>query len=385
MAKVAQEDTLLRIEELLSLNSSLVSKLNSISTVLPIDGSWSGESEFNHYQDVMVACKTDQIGVLYMEFSVDGVNWDSSISYPVAAATSEIHILVKGSRYYRTRFSNTSGVAQSYFRLQTSYGTFRQLNSPLNGVVQSDADSLLVRPMDFNLMIAQGLYQNVNNTIKDGINFDIDSATVPEDITNEGGAYAGFPTGAVEAGQIVVSGADTGTVYYSYMASSDSTDYTIGTKAVAGAGTYALGHNIWRCNFAYFVGSSATALNAGDITIQNTPTVANIFCVIGAGYGQTFCSAYTVPSGSSIYIDRFQGNMRGSTSGSLDGVFWYRAFGESPRYRFPFELQYGSLYFDDVDYLIRIPEKTDFIPRILSSSANNLQAKFTYRFLKIKT
>jgi len=75
--------------------------------------------------------------------------------------------------------------------------------------------------------------------------------------------------------------------------------------------------------------------------------------------------------------------MRGSTSGSLDGVFWYRAYNESPRYRFPFELTYGALYFDDIDYLIKVPPRTDMCPRIIYSSANNLAVKVSYRLIKV--
>jgi hypothetical protein len=200
-----------------------------------------------------------------------------------------------------------------------------------------------------------------------------------------GGTYTGFPTGAVEAAEIVVAGADTGTVYYSYLESATSTDYVFGSKAITGVGTYSLGHNIWRCNFAYFVSSSATAFNVGVITIRNTPTTANVFATIEAGFSQSYCSAYTVPYGSAIYLDRVSGAMRGSTSGYLDGYFWYRAYNESPRLRFPFVLQFGSLYFDDVDYLIRIPERTDIIPRITASSANNLSAQISYRLIKVKS
>lgn len=385
MSQIAQETTQQEILKLLRNQVSYISIKNSSFAPLNTAQTFTGTMEYNSLPDVMVTVKTDQAGTLYMEFSTDsGANWDSSLSFSIAASTNEVHVLVKGNRWFRTRFTNTSASNQTYLRLEIAYGHFRQLNSPLNGIVQADSDSLLVRPMDFNLMVAEGLYQNRNNTIKDGLNFDIDTASVPEDITNEGGTYAGFPRGAIEAAQVVVAGADTGTVYYSYMATETDTDYTQGTVAVAGAGTYALGHNIWRCNFAYFVSSSATAFNAGDITIQNTPTVANIFCVIPTGYSQSFCSAYTVPYGSAIYIDRMNGNVRGSASGSLDGAFWYRAYNESPRYRFPFELQFGGLYFDDVDYLIKIPERTDIIPRVLSSSTNNLQAKFSYRFLRTK-
>jgi hypothetical protein len=267
---------------------------------------------------------------------------------------------------------------------ETQPVSLSNLEIALNAVLALNKTSIAVRPTDFNLMVAQGLYQNMNITIKDGLNDDVDTGSVPEDITNEGGIYAGFPTGAVEAGEIIVSGADTGAVYYSYMATATDTDYTFASKAIAGAGTYALGHNVFRSNFAYFVSSNPAVFNIGAITLRNTVTTTNVFWVIGVGFSQTYCAAYTVPFNSAVYIDRFNGNMRGSATGSLDGYIWYRPSGESPRLRFPFELQYGQLYFDDTDYVIKIPALVDFIPRITVSSANNLSAKLSYRLLKIK-
>lgn len=357
---------------------------NSTATPLNAGATFTGTAvDVSAYPSITLAARTDQAGLMIVEFSTDNSNWDSALGYSVAANTNEVHRVVITRRYFRIKFTNTSASNQTFLRLQSIVGHHGALTSPLNSQVQSDADTTIVRPLDFNLMVAEGLYQNRSTVTKDGINFDIDSASVPEDLTNEGGVYAGFPTGAVEAGQVVVAGADTGTVYYFYLASSTDTDYQFGSVAVAGAGTYALGHNIYRCNFAYFESASPTAFNAGDITIQNTPTVANVFCVIPAGYSQSFCAAYTVPAGSRIYIDRFTGNMRGSTSGTMDGVFWYREPNKSPRYRFPFELQFGTLYFDDVDYLISIPAGTDIIPRITASSANNLVAKFNYRLIKV--
>lgn len=362
-----------------------VSTVNSSSSILTAGNTFTGTAEdVSRHASVVVSCYTDKAGTLYIEFSSDATNWDSSLAFTVSASTNEVHRFTISKKYVRVRFTNTSATIQTEFRLQTLFGKHSALTSPLNSIVQSDADTTLVRPLDFNLMVAEGLYQNRNNTIKDGLSGSISTGAVTEDLINQGGAYTGFPTGTIEAAEIVVSGADTGTVYYSYMATNTDLDYTIGSKAITGAGTYALGHNIWRCNFAYFVSSSSTSLNVGNITIRNTITTTNIFVVISAGFSQSFCAAYTVPYGSSVYIDRFTGNMRGSASGSLDGYIWYRAFGESPRLRFPFELQFGSLYFDDVDYLIKIPERVDIIPRITSSSANNLTAKFSYRLIKVK-
>lgn len=365
-------------------NFGIVDINNSSTTALASLETFVGEAtDVSQFTSFVVALKTDQAGTLYIEFSPDGTNWDSSLSFFTYANSNEIHRLTVTRKFARVRFYNSSTGGQTFFRLQTLLGQQQTLTSALNSQIQSDADTTVVRPLDFNLMVAEGLYQNRAQFIKDGINTDIDTASVPEDITNEGGIYAGFPTGTIEQGQIVVAGADTGTVVYAYLASPLDTDYTFASKAITGAGNYNLGHNIYRCNFAYFVSTNPTAFNVGNITIRNITTTTNIFCVIEAGYSQTFCSAYTVPYRSSVYIDRFNGNMRGSATGSMDGFIWYRPYGESPRYRFPFELQFGTLYFDDVDYLIKIPEQVDFIPRIVISSANNLTAKFSYRILKV--
>jgi len=45
------------------------------------------------YSPVGVAVKTDKSGVLYMEFSPDNINWDSSLSFQVASNSNEVHRL----------------------------------------------------------------------------------------------------------------------------------------------------------------------------------------------------------------------------------------------------------------------------------------------------
>jgi hypothetical protein len=135
----------------------------------------------------------------------------------------------------------------------------------------------------------------------------------------------------------------------------------------------------------FFISTNPIGTNTGNIRIHNTPTTTNVFCEILSGYGQSYCSAYTVPKNSAVYLDRITGSLRGSASGSLDGFFWYRdSINGGYRLRFPFELQYGSLYFDDVDYLIRVPGGVDFVPRLLFASTQNLQAKISYRVVKIE-
>lgn len=363
---------------------STVDTNNSTSTPLNSGATFTGiATDVSQYNSVVFSCKTDQVGELYAEFSIDGTNWDSSLLFELYAGINEVHRLTVSKKYFRIRIQNTSASNQTYIREQVLLGSHSSLTSALNSVIYDDADATTVRPLDFNLMVAEGLYYERTNTIKDGYTPSISSGAATQDLWTTSGAYTGFPSTA-DAAELVIAGADTGTVYYSYLASDTSLDYTFASKAITGAGTYSLGHNIWRCNFMYFVSSSSTGFNAGLMTIRHTATPANIFCTIVAGQSQSYCAAYTVPYLSSVYIDRFQGAVRGGSSGSLDGYIWYRAFGESPRYRFPFELQFGSLYFDDVDYLIKIPSRTDIMPRIVNSSANNLIGKFNYRLIKVK-
>lgn len=365
-------------------NRNKTSTLNSTTTPLNSAATFTGTAEdVSAFNSLVFSCKTDQAGELYAEFSNDGTNYDSILTFELYANTNEVHRLTISKKYFRIRITNTSASNQTYLRLQTLYGSHSSLTSALNSVIYDDADAQLVRPLDFNLMVAEGLYYDRNNTIKDGYTPTMTSGSVTQDLWTESGGYTGFVASA-SAAELVVAGADTGTVYYSYMATDTDLDYTFGSKAITGAGTYSLGHDIWRNNFAYFVSNSSTSFNVGKMTIRHTATPANIFVTIDAGRSQSYCAAYTVPYNSAVYIDRWQGAVRGGTSGSSDGFIWYRDYNGSPRYRFPFELQFGSLYFDDVDYLIKIPSRTDFMPRILNNSTNNLVCKFSYRLIKVK-
>lgn len=97
------------------------------------------------YPSITVAAKTDQNGILYIEFSPDNSNWDSSLSYVVTANINEVHRLSVTRQYFRVRFTNTSASNQSYFRLQSLLGSQPPLTSTLNSTIQSDADALITR------------------------------------------------------------------------------------------------------------------------------------------------------------------------------------------------------------------------------------------------
>jgi hypothetical protein len=123
------------------------SLLNKSTTSLNSGETFTGTAEKNTYTDVMVSCKTDQSGTLYFDMSVDGTNFETfpSTGFMVTAGIHELHNAVKGSRYFRVRFTNTSGSDQTYFRLYTYYGQFKQLNAPLMNGLSNDSDATTVR------------------------------------------------------------------------------------------------------------------------------------------------------------------------------------------------------------------------------------------------
>ena len=59
----------------------LISTINSSTTLLTAGSTFTGVGELNGLSDVMINIKTDQNGTFYIEFSVDGTNWDSSLTF----------------------------------------------------------------------------------------------------------------------------------------------------------------------------------------------------------------------------------------------------------------------------------------------------------------
>ena len=97
-----------------------ISVNNSTTTALSDGATYTGTGEKSDFPDVMVTLKTDAPGTLKMEHSHDGTNWDSSLTFGVSANIYEIHVLVKGDRFYRTVFTDDNdGITQTYLRLQT--------------------------------------------------------------------------------------------------------------------------------------------------------------------------------------------------------------------------------------------------------------------------
>lgn len=179
--------------DLIESNYSIGSTLNSSTTLLTASSTFTGTAELNDYPNVMVQVATDQNGTLYYDFSNDGTNWDTTLTfYYDTNRINPPHNVVKSYRYFRVRFKNTSTTDQTYLRLYTTYGVLNTLTSPINATVSDNFDATIVRPTDYFTEVAMGKRQGRSLWNKFGYNNDVDSGT--EVIASWGGTFTPLTT-----------------------------------------------------------------------------------------------------------------------------------------------------------------------------------------------
>lgn len=360
-----------------SLDTS-TSGVNSTSTPLASGGSFIGPAELmDSRPGVLTSVLSDRDGTLYMEFSPDGTNWDSSLSFNVIANTNEVHRFTTSKKYYRTRFLNSSTQDQTFIRLQTSYGPHQLLTSALNTAVQQDADAIVVKAITEELAVVQGLFQNVSIVNKFGTNSDVDTGSVPEDVWEGGGVYTGFPDTACETMTITSSSASdaaAGTGARTVRVTGLDCSYNQYSETVTlnGVGNVTTTGSFRRAHTASVQSAGSGGVNAGVITFKHSISTSNIFLSMVVGRNQTNCGAYTVPAGYTAYMRSFSISInQGTATASATGYIWTRAFGNPFRSRRPFLVNNSFVLNDKIYGGLVFTEKSDISLRIDSVSNNN--------------
>lgn len=352
--------------------TGVISAGNSTSAALGAGGVFTGATENNGYNEVLVSVKTDQTGTMSVQFSPDGINWDSQIPFVIRANENQIHRFVKGSRYFRIVFTNDA-TPQSFLRLTTSYGDFSPLTSALNSIITPQADALTVRNLDAELMMRLGLMADYTIVNKYGVNPDVDTATVPEDVWPLGGAYTGFVAAADEMTVVSSDPADTGTLTITYLPSTTSKEYEEVDVVLNGTTPVNTGISAYRCHRAHY-NSGGAAANVGNITIRQRATPANVYVYILAGQGQTSQATMTVPYGNTGILKQVVCDLlpRGS-SGNIEGCIYIKEFGKSPRLARFFDVGAGGQHTDVPYGGIPLPALTDVTIRITVASTNKVR------------
>lgn len=132
---------------LMQADTGYVDEENSTSTALEANATFTGKAvEVSNYSSIVVALygtPSSATGTLYMDFSVDGINWDSNIPVTITNPSSALpHTLIPTRRYFRTRYVN-DGVAHTAFRLQTLHHTNKSkgLTLRIGGTLTDNTDA----------------------------------------------------------------------------------------------------------------------------------------------------------------------------------------------------------------------------------------------------
>ncbi len=116
------------------------STVNKTTTPLNDGQTYTGTWEYcAGYSSVVFYALTDTTVTIYLDFSPDGINVDSTLSFTNTANVNEVHRITVTRPYYRLRIANTSGVNQTTLRAGVLLGEHNPLTLGLNVQnIQSD-------------------------------------------------------------------------------------------------------------------------------------------------------------------------------------------------------------------------------------------------------
>lgn len=267
-------------------------------------GSWEDVSDFS---DVVVALASDQPCTYTIQFSPDGTNQDSTLTrYHKSGEINAPHRFTITRKFVRITVTNTGSSAQTYMRLQTTFGHRHPLNVPLDGTVAQDYDATCTRPTNFAYEAALSKRQGTRTFSKFGYNTDVDTGGT-ETIWASGGSYT-VPTTAetlnISSGNTADDGDPAGTGAHNvYIYGIDENrKYQTETVTLNGTGTVTTTGS-WLGINRMVVGSAGTGLtNAGTITAVGSSSSA-VFATIPAGESVTQQCIYHTQLQSQVLAD----------------------------------------------------------------------------------
>lgn len=318
-------------------NNVVTSAGNTSTTPLADGVTFTGAAELTARTDVMVVVKTDQNGVLYVEFSPDGTNWDTSLSFQYnTGRINAPHIFETGNRYIRVRFENNSGSAQTFLRLYTYYGnTMSQLTAPINGTLAENYDATIVRPTDYFSEVAMGKRQGRSVVNKFGWNNAIVGNNTPE-IVAAWSASFNPNTDIITTAQTLTVTYNSGTdgvgntgatqLLVDYL----DADFNLqqGVHVLGSTGTDTTSFSVLGINRVVVIGNGGTGWNENDITFTAT-TDGTTQAMIPAEASVTEQLIYHTPINHMLLTDWVWFNILKTSGGgtprvNITGYSWSR-------------------------------------------------------------
>lgn len=239
--------------------------------------------------------------------------------------------------------------------------------------------SALANLPEFLLVVGFGLVPGVTRMVALGHNSDVDSASLPEDIWAEGGAYP-WMTGATSLEMVSNNAADAsaGTGARTVVVTGLDVNYVQISEVVTLNGITAvpLVNQYFRINQMRVASAGSLEANAGTLTLRNTgagTTRAIIGMISGKGAGITRQAQYTVPAGFTLQIISQYVAINGNgTSRSCDVSNYIRSPAGVVVRPLTLTASDGKPYRHDAIPGIQVNEKTDYSLQVTSVSGDNL-------------
>lgn len=307
------------------------------ATTAPLAGgaTYTGSWEAPSRSMVIVQSFSDQAGTLYFDFSVDGVNADST--FPVGgiattASTPAVQPAAVGGRYFRIRYVNGAS-AQSVFRLGAFFSDFSNFYAPLNQSYTLQSPATLSRPSWTWLDVARSKATGIKSIKKFGRNKAVGTSYVPIAL---GGVYQTPQSTSATTLRIKAGGnandtaAGSGAREVTVVGTDENFAEVTETIATNGAGASSATTTTFTRVYRAYVSASGTYATAaagshsGDIVIENSGGGTDWATIDSTNFpkGQTEIGAYTVEAGKTGYVKLR--NLSIDSGKTVDLVFFQR-------------------------------------------------------------
>jgi hypothetical protein len=293
--------------------SPIASTDNATAAALGVGGTYTGSWEAAPRSMVLVQSFADTSGTLFFDFSINGVNADST--FPVSGFATVANIptvqpsAVNG-RYFRVRYVNGS-VAQTEFRLGAFWGDASNFYAPLNQPYSLSSAAIITRSPWTWLDVSRGLASGLDSIKKFGRNSSVGTSfesiclggiyQTPQTATTlrvKAGGNANDTAAGSGARSIILDGLDENFDPVS--------EEVVTAGALASASTAATFTRLFRVK----VGDSGTyagvaaGSHSGDVVIENTGGTDDWATIDSTDFSksQSEIGAYTVPANKTGYV-----------------------------------------------------------------------------------
>lgn len=236
-------------------------------------------------------------------------------------------------------------------------------------------------PRDYLFDAGMSRIPGARRVIASGVNPDIDTATVPEDIWYAGGLYPLPLTAAsLEVLSSSANDAAAGTGMRTAVVSGLDINYAEISETVTlnGTNVIALSGSYLRINSFVIATAGSGRVNAGIVTIREAGA-GQTRAQMRAGYGIARQAVYTVPAGYTLGVNSLILSVLRITGTTPDATFATYLQAPNGSFLMAQEVAISTQPFQlPIDAVASIPEKWDFMIRCTTVSDNNLEVSASF-------